>query len=144
MDVVDLQIDMIGKSFLGLTLACARCHDHKFDPIPQKDYYSVAGILASTQTLKGIMTDVFSDLNRVALAARPRPRPPRYERETAQYDAQFRELKSPRRFAGSSKAGERCGIGRASQGAVGKRRKVGRRTANEGGWGIESQLNELR
>ena len=71
MDVVDLQIDMIGKSFLGLTLACARCHDHKFDPIPQKDYYGVAGILSSTQTLKGIMTDVFSDLNRVRLPETP-------------------------------------------------------------------------
>jgi hypothetical protein len=92
MDVVDLQIDMIGKSFLGLTLACARCHDHKFDPIPQKDYYGVAGILASTQTLKGIMTDVFSDLNRVRLPETAAEAAD-FERETARYDAQFKELK---------------------------------------------------
>jgi len=47
-DTVDNQIDVIGKAFLGLTVACARCHDHKFDPIPTKDYYGLAGILHST------------------------------------------------------------------------------------------------
>ena len=50
-DIVDEQIDTIGKSFLGLTLACARCHDHKFDPIPTADYYAMAGILHSTQLI---------------------------------------------------------------------------------------------
>jgi len=54
MDVVDEQVDTIGKVFLGLTLGCARCHDHKFDPIPTADYYALAGILASTHTLDGI------------------------------------------------------------------------------------------
>ena len=39
------QVDTIGKTFLGLTVGCARCHDHKFDPIPHKDYYSLAGVL---------------------------------------------------------------------------------------------------
>ncbi len=48
-DLVDEQIDTLGKSFLGLTLGCARCHDHKFDPIPATDYYALAGILHSTQ-----------------------------------------------------------------------------------------------
>jgi len=51
MDVVDEQLDTIGKTFMGLTIGCARCHDHKFDPIPTADYYSLAGILASTRTL---------------------------------------------------------------------------------------------
>ena len=50
-DVIDEQIDTIGKAFLGQTIGCARCHDHKFDPIPQRDYYALAGILASTRTL---------------------------------------------------------------------------------------------
>jgi hypothetical protein len=54
MDVVDEQIDTIGKSFLGLTLGCARCHDHKFDPVPTADYYALAGILMSTRTIDGI------------------------------------------------------------------------------------------
>jgi hypothetical protein len=50
-DVIDEQIDTIGKAFMGQTIGCARCHDHKFDPIPQRDYYAMAGILASTRTL---------------------------------------------------------------------------------------------
>jgi hypothetical protein len=53
MDVVDEQIDTTGKAFLGMTLGCARCHDHKFDPIPTQDYYSLAGIFRSTVTLEG-------------------------------------------------------------------------------------------
>jgi len=53
MDVVDEQIDTAGKAFLGMTLGCARCHDHKFDPIPTADYYSLAGIFRSTVTLEG-------------------------------------------------------------------------------------------
>ena len=52
MDIVDEQLDTMGKSFLGLTLGCARCHDHKFDPIPTKDYYALAGILRSTKIIK--------------------------------------------------------------------------------------------
>ena len=47
-DVVDDQIDVTAKAFLGLTVTCARCHDHKFDPIATKDYYQMAAIFAST------------------------------------------------------------------------------------------------
>ena len=47
-DRFDNRIDVIGKTFLGLTIACARCHDHKFDPIPTKDYYSLFGFLESS------------------------------------------------------------------------------------------------
>ncbi|MDB6151186.1 MAG: xly [Chthoniobacter sp.] len=50
-DVIDEQLDTLGRAFLGQTIGCARCHDHKFDPIPQRDYYAMAGILASTRTL---------------------------------------------------------------------------------------------
>ena len=52
-DTVDNQIDVLSKAFLGLTVACARCHDHKFDPIPTADYYSMAGILHSTAIREG-------------------------------------------------------------------------------------------
>ena len=51
MDVVDEQLDTIGKAFMAQTLGCARCHDHKFDPIPAQDYYAMAGILRNTVTL---------------------------------------------------------------------------------------------
>ena len=50
-DVIDEQIDTLGKAFLGMTLGCARCHDHKFDPVPTTDYYAMAGIFKSTRTL---------------------------------------------------------------------------------------------
>jgi len=53
MDVVDEQIDTVGKALLGLSLGCARCHDHKFDPVSTTDYYALAGIFESTQTLGG-------------------------------------------------------------------------------------------
>ncbi|MFK7770175.1 MAG: DUF1553 domain-containing protein [Mariniblastus sp.] len=51
MEVIDEQVDTIGRAFLGLTLGCARCHDHKFDPIPMTDYYAMAGIFGSTRSL---------------------------------------------------------------------------------------------
>jgi hypothetical protein len=50
-DIIDDQIDVTGRAFLGLTLACARCHDHKFDPILTKDYYGLAGIFFSSHIL---------------------------------------------------------------------------------------------
>ncbi|MBC8165129.1 MAG: DUF1549 domain-containing protein, partial [Bryobacteraceae bacterium] len=56
-DVADLQVDLVGRTFLGLTLGCARCHDHKFDPIPNKDYYGMAGIFLSTKTLSSSNSD---------------------------------------------------------------------------------------
>ena len=57
-DVIDEQIDTVGRAFLGQTIGCARCHDHKFDPIPQRDYYALAGIFASTRTLQSYTTNV--------------------------------------------------------------------------------------
>lgn len=54
MDVVADQIDAIGSGVLGLSVACARCHDHKFDPIPTRDYYALAGFFTSTETMWGL------------------------------------------------------------------------------------------
>ena len=56
MDIVDEQLDTIGRSLMGLTLGCARCHDHKFDPIGHDDYYALAGILKSTRTMESLKT----------------------------------------------------------------------------------------
>ncbi|MCB1021502.1 MAG: PSD1 domain-containing protein [Acidobacteria bacterium] len=47
-DQVDNQIDVLGKTFFGMALGCARCHDHKFDPLPTADYYALAGVMHST------------------------------------------------------------------------------------------------
>ncbi len=52
MDIVDEQVDTVGRAFMGLTLGCARCHDHKFDPIATADYYGMAGIFKSTRTMQ--------------------------------------------------------------------------------------------
>jgi hypothetical protein len=70
-DMVDDQVDTIGKAFLGLTLGCARCHNHKFDPVSQDDYYALAGMFYSTHILKelGAKGEEYT-LNRVPLAPR--------------------------------------------------------------------------
>ncbi len=54
-DEVDNQIDIVGKTFQGLTIACARCHDHKFDPIPTADYYALAGVMHSTEIQESVI-----------------------------------------------------------------------------------------
>ncbi|MBL9114548.1 MAG: DUF1549 domain-containing protein [Verrucomicrobiaceae bacterium] len=53
MDQVDDQIDVTSRAFMGLTIACARCHDHKTDPVSMKDYYALAGVFYSSRTLPG-------------------------------------------------------------------------------------------
>ncbi|MFV0446673.1 MAG: DUF1553 domain-containing protein [Planctomycetaceae bacterium] len=67
MDIVDEQISSVGSAFLGMTLGCCRCHDHKFDPIPTNDYYALAGIFRSTQVLDGESQKYVSDFTRVDL-----------------------------------------------------------------------------
>ncbi len=55
-DIADEQLDTLGKGVMGLTLGCARCHDHKFDPIPTRDYYSLLSIFTSTRTMQNLNT----------------------------------------------------------------------------------------
>src|SRR5262249_20587299 len=55
MDLVADQIDVTTRAVLGLTVRCARCHDHKFDPISTKEYYALAGIFDSTVMLAGAL-----------------------------------------------------------------------------------------
>ena len=52
MDIVDEQLDTLGQAVMGITLGCARCHDHKFDPFSQADYYAMAGVFVSTKTME--------------------------------------------------------------------------------------------
>lgn len=68
MDTIDEQIDATGKAFLGLTLGCARCHDHKFDPIKQVDYYGLAAIFRSTQTFGPTNTGAIKHWNEHSFA----------------------------------------------------------------------------
>ncbi len=69
MDLVDEQIDVTTRAITGVTVACARCHDHKFDPIAQRDYYAMAGIFRSTETYYG--TGSFGGKNRNAAPLLP-------------------------------------------------------------------------
>ena len=82
-DMVDDQIDIVGKAFLGLTLGCARCHDHKFDPVSQHDYYALAGIFYSTHILRDLgAKGAEYVMNRVPLVPK------------AQIDAREKQLRS--------------------------------------------------
>ncbi len=51
LDIIDEQLDTLGRAFLGMTFGCCRCHDHKFDPLPTADYYALAAIFRSTRSL---------------------------------------------------------------------------------------------
>ena len=78
MDVVDEQLDAIAKGFLAQTVTCARCHDHKFDPIPTADYYALAGILRNVKSLKDANVSEWIEV--------PLPAPPEVEAATKKYD----------------------------------------------------------
>ena len=70
-DHVDTQVSKIGTVFLGMTLNCVRCHDHKFDPIGLEDYYGIAGILRSSPSTHKIPFGVWSLLNSTELPETP-------------------------------------------------------------------------
>jgi hypothetical protein len=86
MDVVDEQLDTIGKAFLAQTIGCARCHDHKFDPIPTRDYYALAGILRNTRTLEHANVSRWLE--------RPLPVPPAEEAAIREYDEKIASLEA--------------------------------------------------
>lgn len=92
MDVVDEQIDTVGKAMLGMTTGCARCHDHKFDPIPTRDYYALAGIFRATKSLtagnvSGVVQTVLPD-------AATRDKIIEYERQLAALDERYNKIRN--------------------------------------------------
>jgi len=90
-DVVDHQIDKIGKTFLGQTLACARCHDHKFDPVPTADYYALAGIFHSTKTTSYDGPGVWSQISHAILPVTPADQAA-FDRLTVELDQRKKQL----------------------------------------------------
>src|SRR5688572_3716653 len=108
-DIIGDQIDVTTKAFLGLTVACARCHDHKFDPIPTKDYYSLYGVFANslpppdlpTLYKKPAQTPEFLDYMEKAAAL---------DKREKELKAQQEELRQALRAAG--------GKGKATKGAM--------------------------
>jgi hypothetical protein len=66
-DFIDSQVTKVGTVFLGMTLGCVRCHDHKFDAIGLQDYYAIAGMFRSTKTIFQTRHGIWSNVNRVPL-----------------------------------------------------------------------------
>jgi hypothetical protein len=87
-DIIDDRIDVISRGLLGLTVTCARCHDHKYDPIPTKDYYSLYGVLASSGVPKELP---------LLGAPRMSPEYAAYLKELGARDAEISKFKEMRR-----------------------------------------------
>ena len=121
-DEWDERVDTITRGLLGLTVACARCHDHKFDPIRTQDYYALAGVMASTrlverplaatkqeemrrlQDTQEAIVDVelrlsYAKAMRKTAEAAGEPTAP-FEAQVRDFDAQLKELKARALFAG--------------------------------------------
>jgi len=93
MDVVDEQLDTLGKTFMGQTFGCARCHDHKFDPIPTKDYYAMAGILRSTRSLETANVSRWVEVS-MPLPPEEEAKAVAHEKAVASLEKELKELKA--------------------------------------------------
>lgn len=103
MDIVDEQLDTLGRAFLGLTIGCARCHDHKFDPISAHDYYALAGIMRSTKTLKNYTDNVAHWIDTpLPLDGSAETSMQNYEKQAGELKDQIAKLKDSLRDAGSA------------------------------------------
>lgn len=85
-DHIDTQLTKIGATFLGMTMGCVRCHDHKFDPIGVEDYYGIAGMLRSSPSTHKIPFGVWSMLNSTEL-----PETPEQMEERKKFEAEHAE-----------------------------------------------------
>jgi mono/diheme cytochrome c family protein len=103
LDIADEQLDTVGKSVLGLTLGCARCHDHKFDPIPTRDYYSLLGVFTSTRTMQNLNT-VAKAFERTADG----PEKPEVTKARAELDKLRKELKEVEKQFGKTKEDDKA------------------------------------
>ena len=88
MDIIDEQLSTVSQTFMALTVGCARCHDHKFDPIPTWDYYAMAGIFKSTKTMEHLRV--------VAPVSLHEFKPAGYDAAWAQFDRRRNELVAER------------------------------------------------
>ncbi|MFN0079700.1 MAG: DUF1553 domain-containing protein [Prosthecobacter sp.] len=111
MDIVDEQLDTMGRAFLGLTIGCARCHDHKFDPISASDYYALAGILRSTKTLKNYTDNVAHWIDTpLPLDGASETVMQQHEKQVTALKDQIAAIKDDLRDAGSADLRKRKGI----------------------------------
>ncbi|WP_435016403.1 PSD1 and planctomycete cytochrome C domain-containing protein [Tundrisphaera sp. TA3] len=121
---IDNQIDVLGKAVLGLTVACARCHDHKFDPISTRDYYALSGYLASSRHQLAFLDPPDRIAARVAkleairadLAAKLGP-PPAPPAPAPRSDEVFEDFSGPD-YGGWWATGDAFGPGPTAEGAI--------------------------
>ncbi|RLS40093.1 MAG: DUF1553 domain-containing protein [Planctomycetota bacterium] len=99
MDVVDDMLEAIGSGMLGQTITCARCHDHKFDPIPTRDYYALAGILANVQAMEHANVSKWIDLP-LPLDAATEATLAAHEKHLAELEKQVKALQGDRATQG--------------------------------------------
>jgi hypothetical protein len=92
-DFVDSQVTKVGTAFLGMTLGCVRCHDHKFDAIGQQDYYALAGMFRSTKTTFKTRHGIWSNVHRVPLPQTAEDRVAGAQRERELADWRFEKEK---------------------------------------------------
>jgi hypothetical protein len=90
-DIIDDRIDVVCRGLMGLTVSCARCHDHKFDPIPTRDYYSLYGVFASSRE-PGTLPVIGAARDSIGLAAYEKEQQKRQAKLQEFHDAQYAEL----------------------------------------------------
>ncbi len=106
-DEWDERVDAVTRGFLGLTVACARCHDHKFDPISTEDYYALAGVMANTQLAERPMKagtdlddattvrlDLLDATLRLGYAKEMRGTAVKEKKDTAEFDRQIKAFEA--------------------------------------------------
>ena len=103
-DIIDDRIDLVTRGLLGLTVACARCHDHKYDPIPAKDYYALYGVFASS----------FEPKDLPLLAVEKTPETVAFEKELARREAELVDATATRTAGRLAAAEAFAGTGLAS------------------------------
>ena len=109
LDVVDEQLDVTMRTVIGLTVGCARCHDHKFDPISTRDYYALAGIFRSTRSI-----DVLRDVNTQVSEWMERDlEVPGFEEKLASHSARIQQVESALATLGATPRPPKPGAGQA-------------------------------
>jgi hypothetical protein len=97
-DLIDQQVNKVSTAFLGMTLGCVRCHDHKFDPISLQDYYGIAGMFRSTDSTYRTDNGVWSSVHKTELPETSEQKTSR-EKQLAEHEAKLASLQSEKAAA---------------------------------------------
>ena len=128
MDVADEQLDVATRGVMALAVACARCHDHKFDPIPTADYYAMAGIFRSTELLAGISpgnnkSGYSGEYAHISTSGKKTPLSPEDRKKLAELNKELDEAKAQLQRARTAIQGEAGKSATESKSAVAEKAK---------------------